>query len=108
MAEYFKKKIIGKLSEKPIIVKKIIPQPKIETIIPIVEEPIIEPEISFEEESPKEEIQTSFEPVIIPEEPETISEEPIIAPNDTVIAPNETEVPLEEPKPKKSRKKKVQ
>jgi hypothetical protein len=86
MAEYFKNKITGKLSEKPIIVKKITPQPKIETIIPIVEEPIIEPEILIEEESPKEEIQTSVEPVITPEEPE---------------------VPLEEPTPKKSRKKKV-
>ena len=81
MAEYFKKKIIGKLSEKPIIVKKITPQPKIETIIPIVEEPITEPE--------------------------TISEEPITVPNETVIIPEEPEVPLEEPTPKKSRKKKV-
>jgi hypothetical protein len=86
MAEYFKNKIIGKLSEKPIIVKKITPQPKTETIIPIVEEPFIEPEVIVEEESPKEEIQTSVETVISPEEPE---------------------VPLEEPTPKKSRKKKV-
>jgi len=70
MAEYFKKKIIGKLSEKPIIVKKITPQPKTETIIPIVEEPIT-------------------------------------VPNDIVIIPEEPEVPLEEPTPKKSRKKKV-
>jgi hypothetical protein len=86
MAEYFKNKIIGKLSEKPIIVKKITPQPKTETIIPIVEKPFIEPEVIVEEESPKEEIQTSVE---------------------TVIAPEEPEVPLEEPTPKKSRKKKV-
>ena len=99
MAEYFKNKIIGKLSEKPIILKKITPQPKIETIIPIVEEPIIEPEILIEEESPKEEIQTSSEPVIIPEEPVTV-------PNETVITPEEPEVPLEKPTPKKSRKKK--
>jgi hypothetical protein len=100
MAEYFKNKIIGKLSEKPIIVKKITPQPKTETIIPIVEEPFIEPEIIIEEESPKEEIQISIES-------ETISEEPVIIPNDTVITPEEPEVPLEEPTPKKSRKKKV-
>lgn len=50
MAEYFKKKIIGKLSEKPIIVKKITPQPKIETIIPIAFE---EPEVPLEEPTPK-------------------------------------------------------
>ena len=100
MAEYFKKKIIGKLSEKPIIVKKITPQPKTETIIPIVEEPFIEPEVIVEEESPKEEIEISVETVIAPEEPITV-------PNETVIASEEPEVPLEEPTPKKSRKKKV-
>jgi hypothetical protein len=88
MAEYFKNKIIGKLSDNPIIVKKITPQPKTETIIPIVDEPITEPET-------------------ISEESVTVPNETVIVPNDTVITPEETEVPLEEPTPKKSRKKKV-
>ena len=86
MAEYFKKKIIGKLSDKPIILKKIYPTQIVKEIIPI-EEPIIPEEIII----PIEETIVSEE-IIISEEPtETSIEEPIVS---------------EETKPKRTRKKK--
>ena len=86
MAEYFKKKIIGKLSDKPIILKKIYPTQIVKEIIPI-EEPIIPEEIII----PIEETIVSEE-IIISEEPtETSIEEPIVP---------------EETKPKRTRKKK--
>lgn len=85
MAEYFKRKIIGNLSDKPIILKKINPIPTTSIVNPIipVEEPIVSEEI----------IETPIEETVTPIE-EPITSEEI------------TEKPIEEPKPKKSRKKK--
>lgn len=98
MAEYFKKKIIGKLSDKPIILKKINPTQIVKEIIPI-EEPIIPEEII---ETPIEEPIVSEEIIISEEITETPIEEPII--------PEEIIIPIEEPivpeKPKRTRKKK--
>ena len=86
MAEYFKKKIIGKLSDKPIILKKIYPTQIVKEIIPI-EEPII----------PEEIIETTIEEPIVSEE--------VITPEEIII-PIEEVVTSEEPKPKRTRKKK--
>ncbi len=61
MAEYFKRKIIGNLSDKPIILKKINPIPTTSIVKPIIpeEEPIVSEEII---ETPIEEVVTSEEP----------------------------------------------
>ena len=90
MAEYFKKKIIGKLSDKPIILKKINPI----TTTPIVKVTLPEEII----ETPIEEVVTPEE-IIIPIEEVTISEEP----TETSI---EEPIVSEETKPKRTRKKK--
>jgi hypothetical protein len=74
MAEYFKKKIIGKLSDKPIILKKINPittTPIVKVTLPeeivlITEEPVTPEEIVSEEI-----IKTPIEEVVTPEEPKT-------------------------------------
>ena len=95
MAEYFKKKIIGKLSDKPIILKKINPI----TTTPIVKVTLPEEVVSEEIiETPIEEIITPEE-IIIPIEEVTISEEP----TETSI---EEPIVSEEAKPKRTRKKK--
>jgi len=79
MAEYFKKKIIGKLSDNPIILKKIYPTQIVKEI-------------------------TSIEETIIPEEAITPIEETII-PEEAII-PIEEPIVSEEAKTKRTRKKK--
>lgn len=103
MAEYFKKKIIGKLSDKPIILKKINPIPTTSIVKPIipVEEPIVSEEII---ETPIEEVTISEE-IIIPIEEVTIPEEPVVS-EEEIIIPVEEVVTSEEPKAKRTRKKK--
>ena len=98
MAEYFKRKIIGNLSDKPIILKKINPIPTTSIVKPIIpeEEPIVSEEII---ETPVEKVTISEEIIETPVEEVTIPEETIETPIEEVIIP-------EEPKPKKSRKKK--
>jgi len=106
MAEYFKKKIIGKLSDKPIILKKIYPTQIVKEITPIEETiipeeaiiPIEEAIIPIEEPIVSEEIIISEEITETPIEEVTIPEE-IIIPIEEVVTP-------EEPKPKRTRKKK--
>lgn len=98
MAEHFKRKIIGKLSDKPIILKKINPIPKTSIVKPIilVEETIISEEIT----------ETIVEEVLISEEiTETTVEEPIISEEITETTIEENIIP-EETKTKRTRKKK--
>lgn len=106
MAEHFKRKIIGNLSDKPIILKKINPIPTTSIVKPIIpeEEPIVSEEIIenlIEEitETPIEEVTVSEEIIETPIEEVTISEE-------VTETPVEEQVVSEISKPKRTRKKK--
>ena len=104
MAEYFKRKIIGNLSDKPIILKKINPIPTTSIVKPIipVEEPIVSEEII---ETPVEEVTIPKETIETPIEEVVVSEEPIVS-EEEIITPVEEVVTSEEPKAKRTRKKK--
>lgn len=104
MAEYFKKKIIGTLSDKPIILKKINPIPTTSIVKPIIpeEEPIVSEEVT---ETPIEEVTIPEEIIETPIEEVVTSKEPVVS-EEEIIIPIEEVVTSEEPKAKRTRKKK--